>query len=211
MIHQQTEAVQPPLTDAHDDKQIVNGKALDAKTAKSTVRAKATSAKKPVKSAAARKTDRLWEVDTVVTDSESPLVKINLQALLKKDEAWTSLSTKQQKKLLAMLPNAPTVEEDENGNLPNVLRTRLDSSAAMKADVRLFQEDLKTGKLEPEWQLMARRAMKRRANGDFDEFERQRREEIWSEKQDESEENDHDGKLNGKGKGKGSKKQKTKR
>lgn len=97
-----------------------------------------------------------------------------------KEEAWTSLSLEQQKKLISMLPNPPSIEPDESKrSFPNVLKAVLQTSAAMKADIRLFQEDLRAGRLEPEWQLMARRAMRRRANGDFDEFERKRREEIW--------------------------------
>src|SRR5215469_2449993 len=97
-----------------------------------------------------------------------------------KEEAWTSLSLEQQKKLISILPNAPAIETAEGKeSLPNILKVVLQSSAAMKADVRLFQEDLRAGRLEPEWQLMARRAMRRRANGDFDEFEKKRRAEIW--------------------------------
>ena len=97
-----------------------------------------------------------------------------------KEEAWTSLSLEQQKKLISILPNAPAIETAEGKeSLPNILKVVLQSSAAMKADVRLFQEDLRAGRLEPEWQLMARRAMRRRANGDFDKFEKKRRAEIW--------------------------------
>lgn len=97
-----------------------------------------------------------------------------------KEEAWTSLSFEQQKKLISMLPNAPVIEIDEDKeSLLNILKAVLQTSAAMKADVRLFQDDLRAGRLEPEWQLMARRAMRRRANGDFDEFEQKRRAEIW--------------------------------
>lgn len=212
VVHQQTEATKPPLANGHADDEAVIGKAPDTKPAKPKGSAKATPAKKPVKSAKARKEDRLWEVDTVVTDRESPLVNItNLQALLMKDEAWTLLSKEQQKKLISLLPNELTVEEDKNCDLPNVLRATLQSSLAMKADIRLFQEDLQAGRLEPEWQLMARTAMKRRADGDFDEFERQSREEIWGEQQDELKENGHDEKVNGKDKSKSNKRQKTKR
>jgi hypothetical protein len=97
-----------------------------------------------------------------------------------KEEAWTSLSLEQQKKLISILPNGSAIETAEGKeSLPNILKAVLQSSAAMKADVRLFQEDLRAGRLEPEWQLMARRAMSRRANGDFDEFEKKRRAEIW--------------------------------
>ena len=97
-----------------------------------------------------------------------------------KEEAWTFLSLVQQKKLISMLPNAPSIETDEGKqSLPNIPKAVLQTSAAMKADIRLFQEDLRAGRLEPEWQLMARRAMRRRANGDFDEFEKKWRAEIW--------------------------------
>lgn len=150
-----------------------------------------------LKKPTSRKADRLWEVDTVVTDPNSPLVNVSLhvsrklltyiiydadvsRTVLMKEEAWTSLSLKQQKKLISMLPNAAAIEIGEDKeSLPNILKAVLQSSAAMKADVRLFQEDLSAGRLEPEWQLMARRAMRRRACGDFDEFESKQRAEIW--------------------------------
>ena len=97
-----------------------------------------------------------------------------------KEEAWTFLSLEQQKKLISMLPNSPAMETDEGKQSRlNILKAVLQTSAAMKADIRLFQEDLRAGRLEPHWQLMARRAMKRRAKGDFDEFEKKRRAELW--------------------------------
>jgi len=179
---------------------------LTSKAKKSKARKGPNSSKKAAKSAAARKTDRLWEVDTVVTDPDSPLVAVNIQSLLMKDEAWTVLSKEQQKQLISMLPSAPTVEPDPNGDFPNLLRATLQKSAAMKADIRLFKEDLSAGRLEPEWQLMARRAIQRRANGDFDEYEKQKREEIWGERNDESEADKHAAAEHKKGKGKGKRK-----
>lgn len=176
-----------PLTNGYEAGELIVT-TQSTKSGRSKGLSKPASEKKPTKSAAARRKDRLWEVDTVVCDSNSPLVNIDLYALLMKDEAWTSLQKDQQRTLIAMLPNAPVVEEDEDGNLPNVVKARVERSDAFKADIRMFKEDLEAGRLEPEWQLMARRAVQRRANGDFDEYERQKRQETWGEKPSEEDE-----------------------
>jgi len=197
----------PSINNSEDEEESAQPPEPTSKAKKSKARTMPKTAKKAAKnaaakSAAARKMDRLWEVDTVVTDPDSPLVAVNIQSLLMKDEAWTTLSKDQQRQLISMLPNAPNVEPDPNDELPNLLQATLQKSAAMKADIRLFKEDLGAGRLEPEWQLMARRAIQRRANGDFDEYEKQKREEIWGEKQDESEADEHAGEDKKKRKGK---------
>jgi len=49
-------------------------------------------------------------------------------------------------------------------------------------DIRLFQNDLREGRLEPEWQEMAAQAMEDRANGNFDDWKEKNFEEFWGQK-----------------------------
>ena len=49
--------------------------------------------------------------------------------------------------------------------------------------IREFQEDLSSGRLEPEWQAAAATAMEERASGKFDAYKEEQFEEFWGQKQ----------------------------
>ncbi len=105
------------------------------------------------------------------------------QALLCDDRAWTALSLEQQTKLLSLIPGAPTIEERSDEALPNIPKQMLKANSAFQADVRMFQDDLSSGRLVPEWQRKAHAAMEMRARGDFDEWKHSNVEQFWGQKQ----------------------------
>lgn len=49
--------------------------------------------------------------------------------------------------------------------------------------IREFQEDLSTGRLDPEWQAAAAEAMEERASGEYDAYKENKYEEFWGQKQ----------------------------
>ena len=49
--------------------------------------------------------------------------------------------------------------------------------------IREFQEDLSSGRLEPEWQAAAAKAMEERASGNYDAYKEDHFEEFWGQKQ----------------------------
>lgn len=55
--------------------------------------------------------------------------------------------------------------------------------ADFRRGIREFQEDLSTGRLEPEWQAAAAEAMEERARGDYDDYKEKIYEEFWGQKQ----------------------------
>lgn len=55
--------------------------------------------------------------------------------------------------------------------------------ADFRRGIREFQEDLSTGRLDPEWQAAAAEAMEERARGDYDAYKENNYEEFWGQKQ----------------------------
>ena len=183
----------------------------DASRAKAKPRAKA-------KAAAAPRPSKKWDPDHLVTSRRSALAarpSHQLTGLLTDPRAWECLAPAQQRRLLALLPAAPSEriadaeaallgsgdggegggggEEEEEGGpgerpLPNVLRQRLARSEAWQSDVRQFQDDLAAGYLDPEWLAGAAMASERRARGEFDDFKTKEREWEWRMWEEEEEE-----------------------
>ncbi|KAF2454387.1 Asx homology domain-containing protein [Lineolata rhizophorae] len=73
--------------------------------------------------------------------------------------------------------------QDASPSPPPAIHPNLVRSVAFQSDVRLFQEDLLNGRLDPAWQKQALAAMERRARGDFDEWKERETEVFWGQKQ----------------------------
>ena len=65
----------------------------------------------------------------------------------------------------------------------NVLKECLISNSAFQSDIRMFQEDLAEGRLQPARLAKAKAAMERRRRGDFDEWKEEETERFWGQKQ----------------------------
>jgi Asx homology domain len=109
----------------------------------------------------------------------------NLLAILQHANAWNALSAPQQAELIALLPPAVWSEEGEE----NALEARLARSSAFQTDVRVFQDDLREGKLEPAWLELAAHASARRASGEFDQWRAEDVREAWGVEEEENVEN----------------------
>jgi hypothetical protein len=167
----------------------------DASRGKARARGKA-------RTAAAPRPSKKWDPDHLVTSRKSALAARpahQLAGLLADPRAWECLAPAQQRRLLALLPPAPSERiadaeaallgsgggggggggEGGERPLPNVLRQRLARSEAWQSDVRQFQDDLAAGWLDPEWLAGATLASERRARGEFDDFKAKERQWEW--------------------------------
>ncbi|KAK7535554.1 Asx homology domain-containing protein [Phyllosticta citricarpa] len=126
-----------------------------------------------------------WTPDYLLQDSKSRLGKVNVTAILKDPRAWESLSKEQQSQLISLLPNGPTIDPQgtEGDSLPNIPQQMLASNSALLSDIAMFGEDLREGRLDPDWQRDGQIAMEMRARGDFDEWKIQEMESFWGQKQ----------------------------
>ncbi|KAK7539945.1 Asx homology domain-containing protein [Phyllosticta citribraziliensis] len=126
-----------------------------------------------------------WTPDYLLQDSKSRLGKVNVTAILKDPRAWESLSKEQQSQLISLLPNAPVIDpgNTQEDSLPNIPQQMLTQNSALLSDIAMFGEDLREGRLDPDWQRDGQIAMEMRARGDFDEWKVQEMEAFWGQKQ----------------------------
>lgn len=124
-----------------------------------------------------------WSVQHLIGNAKSKLVTANLSAILNDDRAWTELTREQQEKLISILPGASVPPMPEGEPLPNVAKLFLREHSSFQAGIRQFQEDLDAGKYELKWLEDAEKAMRKRANGDFDAWKEDQREQFWGQKQ----------------------------
>lgn len=147
--------------------------------------------------------DRKWSTDYLLQNPKSPLVNVDLlvcnliafpsslclyvsnlkQTILKSERAWSSLSSDQQKKLVSLLPNGSDLMCKIEEQKSNVLKECLMSNSAFQSDIRMFQEDLAEGRLQPALLAKAKAAMEKRSRGDFDEWKEEETERFWGQKQ----------------------------
>lgn len=67
-------------------------------------------------------------------------------------------------------------------DLPNIPGQILAGSTAFRTDLRLYQEDLAEGRMDPAWRRRAEQASKERAEGKFDDWKEKERELWWGQK-----------------------------
>lgn len=110
-------------------------------------------------------------------------VLISHQKIINDDRAWASLSAEQRRVVLRLFNQTPastlaTVPED----LPNIPAQLLARSTALRTDLRLYQEDLAGGRMDPVRRRRAEAAAKERAEGRFDDWKERERELWWGQK-----------------------------
>ncbi|KAL8969261.1 MAG: hypothetical protein Q9197_004431 [Variospora fuerteventurae] len=123
-----------------------------------------------------------WSIDELLTSSKSRLIDIDLHGSLAKyfsDESnWTQIPDSEKDFIRDLLP--PNLDLNEDGSVPSSFWKH---SSEFRLDCRNLQEDLRSGRMDPEWQRQAAQAMEERAAGKFDDFKEREFEEYWGQKQ----------------------------
>ncbi|KAL8649714.1 MAG: hypothetical protein Q9210_004232 [Variospora velana] len=123
-----------------------------------------------------------WGIDELLTSSKSRLIDIDLHGSLAKyfsDESnWAQIPDSEKDFIRDLLP--PHLELNKDGSIPSSFWKH---SSEFRLDCRNLQEDLRSGRMDPEWQRQAAQAMEERAAGKFDDFKEREFEEYWGQKQ----------------------------
>ncbi|KAL8709022.1 MAG: hypothetical protein Q9225_007518 [Loekoesia sp. 1 TL-2023] len=121
-------------------------------------------------------------LDELLTSSNSRLIDIDLHGKLASffsdPQNWAQLSDTDKDFIRTLLP--PHVELNDDGSIPT---TFWKYNPEFRLDCRNLQEDLRSGRMDPEWQRQAAQAMEERAAGKFDDFKEREFEEFWGQKQ----------------------------
>ncbi|KAL9014064.1 MAG: hypothetical protein Q9173_001273 [Seirophora scorigena] len=123
-----------------------------------------------------------WSIDELLTSSKSRLIDIDLHGSLAEffsDESnWAQIPDSEKDFIRDLLPSH--LELNEDGSIPSSFWKH---SSEFRLDCRNLQEDLRSGRMDPEWQRQAAQAMEERAAGKFDDFKEKEFEEFWGQKQ----------------------------
>ncbi|KAM0797637.1 Asx homology domain-containing protein [Usnea florida] len=136
----------------------------------------ATSVKRNAgRSAKVDRSDPEW----LVTNENSPLANEDLHAEFSDPKTYENFTKSDWEDLRETLP--PNVPCNPDGY--SIPMTFFKYDPDFRRGIREFQEDLASGRLEPEWQADAALAMEERARGDFDSYKENEFEAFWGQKQ----------------------------
>ena len=141
---------------------------------------KPATAATPVKRNAGRsaKVDRS-DPEWLVTNEKSPLADEDLHAEFSDPKTYENFTKSDWEDLRETLPtNVPC-----NPDGYSIPMTFFKYDPDFRRGIREFQEDLGSGRLDPEWQADAALAMEERARGDFDSYKENEFEAFWGQKQ----------------------------
>ncbi|KAL8725752.1 MAG: hypothetical protein Q9166_007152 [cf. Caloplaca sp. 2 TL-2023] len=145
-----------------------------------TANGSSTMAKRKAPSRAAKKDP--YDLNQLLTSDSSRLIDVDLHGMLSgffsDPENWVLVSDEDKEYIRSLLPSH--VELNDDGTIPQDFWKY---NAEFRLDCRNLQEDLRAGRMDPEWQLQAHQAMEERAAGDFDDFKEREFEEFWGQKQ----------------------------
>ncbi|CAJ2508211.1 Uu.00g093970.m01.CDS01 [Anthostomella pinea] len=127
----------------------------------------------------ARKSRSKWDnLDEMLTNPNSPLVKTNLRDLLCSPKAWGILSAEEKQQVLAKFPGQDEIlDAGTDAARPDIAALR--NNNHFRHDVARYQESLRLGRHDPEWIHQAQQAHQKRRLGLYDEFLAARFEEDW--------------------------------
>ncbi|KAB5575611.1 Asx homology domain-containing protein [Coniochaeta sp. 2T2.1] len=168
------------------------GRKRKAPTTTSATKDRAANAKRA-------RTAKKWEVPFVFTDPKSPLVNVNLRAILLHPKAWDVLPPADQEELCRMLEhdrpaslssspsppgsNGKSGKSDESSTPSKVVirpnLTYLRSDDSFRSDCARYTENIQEGRHDPDWLAESWVAHERRKRGDFREYLRQKVERDW--------------------------------
>ncbi|KAL8938615.1 MAG: hypothetical protein Q9211_003119 [Gyalolechia sp. 1 TL-2023] len=123
-----------------------------------------------------------YSLDELLTSSNSRLIDIDLHGKLASffsdPQNWAEVPDSDKDFIRSLLP--PHVELNDDGSVPTAFWKY---NPEFRLDCRNLQEDLRSGRMDPEWQRQAAQAMEERAAGEFDDFKEREFEEYWGQKQ----------------------------
>ncbi|KAL8654644.1 MAG: hypothetical protein Q9226_003350 [Calogaya cf. arnoldii] len=123
-----------------------------------------------------------YDLDHLLTSDKSKLIDIDLHGTLadffSDPDNWAQVSAEDKDFIRNLLP--PHVELTDDGSIPNDFWKY---NPEFRLDCRNLQEDLRAGRMNPEWQSQAHQAMEERATGAFDNFKEREFEQYWGQKQ----------------------------
>ena len=115
----------------------------------------------------------------LVTNEKSPLVSEDLHAEFSDPKTYENFTQSDWEDLRETLPSNVPVNPDGYSIPMSFFKYDPD----FRRGIREFQEDLGSGRLDPEWQAEAAEAMEARARGDFDAYKEDQFEAFWGQKQ----------------------------
>ena len=127
------------------------------------------------RSAKVNRSDPEW----LVTNENSPLANEDLHAEFCDPKTYENFTKSDWEDLRETLP--PNVPSNPDGY--SIPMTFFKYDPDFRRGIREFQEDLASGRLDPEWQADAALAMEERARGDFDSYKENEFEAFWGQKQ----------------------------
>ena len=127
------------------------------------------------RSAKVNRSDPEW----LVTNEKSPLADEDLHAEFSDPKTYENFTKTDWEELRETLP--PNVPSNPDGY--SIPMTFFKYDPDFRRGIREFQEDLASGRLDPEWQADAAHAMEERARGQFDSFKEDQFEAFWGQKQ----------------------------
>ncbi|OAA75844.1 hypothetical protein LEL_07832 [Akanthomyces lecanii RCEF 1005] len=126
----------------------------------------------------AKRPQRKWDAERLLTDPKSPLAKANLRTILTNPLAWSSLDADDHAEILAHFPDQRHIlTADDGAARPNMESLMNDDS--FRYDCAAYTESLVQGRHDPEWLAQAWAAHERRKAGDFKDFLRAKFESDW--------------------------------
>ena len=127
------------------------------------------------RSAKVNRSDPEW----LVTNENSPLANEDLHAEFSDPKTYENFTKSDWEDLRETLP--PNVPSNPDGY--SIPMTFFKYDPDFRRGIREFQEDLGSGRLDPEWQADAALAMEERARGEFDSHKENEFEAFWGQKQ----------------------------
>ncbi|KAL8957895.1 MAG: hypothetical protein Q9183_005945 [Haloplaca sp. 2 TL-2023] len=123
-----------------------------------------------------------WSAEQLLTSENSKLIDIDLHGKLagffSDPRHWAEVSDADKDYIRSLIP--PNIELNDDGSIPTEFWKY---NSEFRLDCRNLQEDLRNGRMDPEWQRQAHQAMKERAAGKFDNWKEKEFEEFWGQKQ----------------------------
>ncbi|MCJ1433750.1 hypothetical protein MMC27_003115 [Xylographa pallens] len=137
---------------------------------------KSTMTPKKKKVPKAGEADQNWMSSDRIFTSKSKLPDQDLHRALARPEAWDMLSEEEKAEIGKQLPESVLTDGAPNEDF-------LRYSPDWREGVRVVQDEVRSGRHEPEWLEEANEASKERAAGLFDEHKDKEFEEYWGQKQ----------------------------
>ena len=115
----------------------------------------------------------------LVTNEKSPLADENLHAEFSDPKTYENFTRSDWEDIRETLPSNVPLNSDGY----SIPMTFFKYDPDFRRGIREFQEDLASGRLDPEWQADAAQAMEERARGEFDAYKEDQFEAFWGQKQ----------------------------